>query len=65
MCKEGLILCEKEVWPISQDSHERLREYLNSEEMERFSEGATLPSEVNLAKSKILYIFEVVNKKTA
>ena len=35
---------------------------MNSEEMERFGEGATLPSEVKLAKSKSLYNFEVVNK---
>ena len=38
---------------------------VNSEEMERFGGGATLPSEVKLAKSKSLYFFEVVIKKTA
>ena len=35
---------------------------MNSDEMERFGGGATLRSEVN-AKSKSLYIFEVVNKR--
>ena len=35
---------------------------VKSEKMERFGGGATLPSEVKLAKSKKLYIFEVVNK---
>ena len=36
---------------------------MNSEEMERFGGGATLPSEVKLAKNKSLHIFEEVNKR--
>ena len=40
-----------------------MRGSVNSEEMERLGGGATLPSEVKSAKSKSLYIFEVVNKR--